>query len=120
MQSSKKTPSNFAKSYSSNPRTLLGGYLICLFIGLFVKLCYLQFVSNNDLTIQIALFGALAVGISIFAMVATDTEHPPAAGISLGLILNEWNYPTLIFIILAVVLMILVKHLLKSHLIDLL
>jgi hypothetical protein len=52
-------------------------------------------------------------------MVATDTEHAPAAGISLGLILNDWDYTTIIFIIISITLMTLLRKALKPKLIDL-
>jgi membrane protein implicated in regulation of membrane protease activity len=61
----------------------------------------------------------LAVGIAIFLMVITNTEHAPAAGIALGLVINEWDWQTIIFIISAVILFAVIKRLLKAKLIDL-
>lgn len=65
------------------------------------------------------IFGAISVGITMFLMVILDTEHPPAVGMSLGLVLNDWNYLTIIFIYTAVVIMYTVKYLLRNVLIDL-
>jgi len=39
--------------------------------------------------ISFGIFGTMAVGISLFVLVATDTENAPAAVIALGLIINE-------------------------------
>jgi CBS-domain-containing membrane protein len=109
-------------AYSSHPRRLIGGYLIGVVVGL---ICY--YISTSTIfsslpishTISVAIFGAVAVGIAIFAMVATDAEHAPAAGIALGLILNEWDYTTVLFIVSAVILMAFVRKILKPILLDL-
>ncbi len=64
-------------------------------------------------------FGAIAVGIAIFIMTITNTEHAPAAGIALGLVINEWNYFTIILIFCAIVWMASVRKFLKPYLMDL-
>ncbi len=109
-------------AYSSHSRPLLGGYLVGITVG--VVLHYIAssafvsvFLPTHSFTI--AVFGAIAVGIAIFVMVATDTEHPPAAGISLGLILNVWDIRTIFFIIAAVIVLASIKKILKPFLLDL-
>jgi hypothetical protein len=52
-------------------------------------------------------------------MVITNTEHPPASGIALGLVINEWTFHTIIFILVGVFVLFLVKRFLGSILIDL-
>lgn len=52
-------------------------------------------------------------------MVISDTEHPPASGIALGLVINEWSYLTIIFVISGVLILFFVKKGLRSFLIDL-
>ena len=110
------------KSYPSLPRPLIGGYIVGIFVG---SLCYLLSTSSWILALVPTqkllhlIFGSLAVGISIFLMVITDTEHPPAAGIALGLVINEWDYRTIIFIISGVLVLFLIKILLRSVLVDL-
>jgi CBS-domain-containing membrane protein len=44
-------------------------------------------------------FGAMAVGLAIFVMVITGTAHPPAAGLALELILNEWSPLTIVVVL---------------------
>lgn len=109
-------------AYSSRPRPLLGGYLIAILIGsLFYFLSTLSILERMPIsvhTIYIVL-GAIAVGLAIFVMVVTDTEHAPAAGMSLGLVLNTWDYKTLLFVIAAVGLLALIRHLFRSWLVDL-
>jgi hypothetical protein len=52
-------------------------------------------------------------------MTITNTEHAPAAGISLGLVINQWSVSSVLFIIAVMIVMILVQRLLKSFLINL-
>jgi CBS-domain-containing membrane protein len=79
-------------------RYLLGGYLVGIAVGvafhyasLLPQLTEISFVQKYSDVI----FGAGAVGLAIFVMAVTDTEHPPAAGIALGLVLGEWNRMTI-------------------------
>lgn len=78
------------RAYASRLRPLVGGYLV-----------------------------GMAVGSAIFLMVVTDTEHPPAAGMSLGLVLNQWDHKTLLFIIIAVMVMAVLRKLLQPYMVDL-
>ena len=67
------------------------------------------------------LCGALAVGLAIFVMVITDTEHPPAAGLALGLVLNEaCDARVLAVVLIGILALSLAKEVLKPLLIDLL
>ena len=109
-------------SYSSRPRPLIGGYIVAIVIGaLFYFLSGLPVLEQLPISsqTQIIIFGALSVGLTIFGMVVTDTEHPPAAGMSLGLVLNTWDYMTLIFIVCAVLLLALIRHTFRRVLVDL-
>ncbi len=109
-------------SYASRPRPLLGGYFVGMSVG-----CLCCFLSCSRLLAPFILtprasyifFGALAVGIAILLMTVTNTEHPPAAGMALGLVLNEWDYLTIVFILAAVVFMSGVRQFLKPRLINL-
>jgi CBS-domain-containing membrane protein len=108
--------------YSSDPRRLIGGYAVGLFIGIIFFFIsnfevFLGFLENSKMILVI--FGAMAVGVSIFLMVVTNTEHAPAAGIALGLVINPWDYITIIFIIIAIIWMASVRRLLKPYLMDL-
>ena len=108
--------------YSSDPRRLIGGYIIGIVVGI-----SFYFISNNDFIESLVMsentslifFGALAVGISILLMTVTNTEHAPAAGIALGLVINEWTQITILFIFCAMLWMAGVRKLLKPHLMNL-
>ncbi|MFH1100730.1 MAG: HPP family protein [Methanobacteriota archaeon] len=108
--------------YMSDPRRLIGGYIVGLTIGILFHLLLTLIIGNTVLVEHIntlVIFGAIAVGFSIFIMAVTNTEHAPAAGISLGLVINQWDYLTLLFIIGAILWMSIIRKLLKPYLMDL-
>lgn len=63
--------------------------------------------------------GALAISLAMFLMVITRTEHPPAAALALGLVLNEWSFMTLLVILFGVVVLSAIKRLVLPVLLDL-
>ena len=63
---------------------------------------------------------ALSVGVGIFGMVATNTEHPPAAGTALGLMIHGWSASAVAFIILGAITLPAVRILLRPRLVNLL
>ena len=81
---------------SARPRFLIGGYVVGIAVG-----CFCHMLSRSPWLLPLFLYperarivlGALSVGLAIFFMVITDTEHPPAAGVALGLVLNPWAPP---------------------------
>ena len=105
----------------SQPRFLIGGYLVGTLVGC---LCY--YASELPLVDWAfwqanagAIWGAIAVGLAIFLMVILNVEHPPAAGLALGFVLNEWDIFTVLVVILGIISLAVVKVLLKPVLIDL-
>jgi len=108
--------------YSSDPRRLIGGY----FVGLCVGFLF-YFISSSDIgttlfgtqMTALIIFGSIAVGFAIFIMAVTNTEHAPAAGIALGLVINRWDYLTILFIIVAILWLAGIKIFLKKYLMDL-
>jgi CBS-domain-containing membrane protein len=110
------------RAYASGPRPLFGGYLIGICVG-----CLFSFLSTFIFKIPIIItqitayiiFGALAVGIAIFLMTITNTEHAPAAGMALGLVINEWDFLTIAFIVAAVLFMAGLRTFLSPLMIDL-
>ena len=63
---------------------------------------------------------ALSVGLLILVMAVTDTEHPPAAGIAIGMTSREWTPEVFGAILGALALLAVVKLVLRQHLRDLL
>ena len=110
------------RSRTAEARRLVGGHAVGVAVG---ALCY--FLLLNGVLREQALeweyvswlVGALAVGLSIFVMTVTNTEHPPAAATALGIIAHGWTNRTVIFILVFVLCLAIVRRLLGHHLVDL-
>ncbi len=103
---------------TSNPRRLIGGYVIGIAVG--VGMCCLESVLPfHDVGWLLSLFGAITVAISIFLMTMTNTEHPPAAGVALGIALEGFDPLGILLIFTAVLILVAVKYLLRRWMIDL-
>lgn len=105
------------KSYSSDSRRVVGGYLMAFLVGLSCSSLSLLAEVHGD-WVQV-LGGGMAVGMALFLMTVTNTEHPPAAGFALGLVFNPWGFSTLLTVFLVVLYLNLIKYFLRNHLIDL-
>jgi CBS-domain-containing membrane protein len=98
---------------TAKTRNVIGGHIVGLLCGF---LCSL--VSHPSI-LSSALVYALAVGVSMFIMVATDTEHPPAAGTALGVAMTGITLPVLIVVVLSIVILSILHRLLRPFLRDL-
>ncbi len=101
------------KSLSANPRNVVGGYTVGLFCGSLFGV----FETNSD--ILSSFLYASAVGLSIFIMVITDTEHPPASGVALGVAISGFSINISIAVILSAILLSLVHFVFKPYFEDL-
>jgi len=112
------------KAHVSEPRYLVGGYVVGVVVGVAFGLTFqwlaLPAAGHTREVAEIAL-GGLAVGVAIFVMVVTNCEHPPAAGVALGLVVNQtWDWLTIVVILAAICSLSLVKWLLRRFLRNLL
>ncbi len=91
---------------SAKPRNVIGSHLLGLIAGSIFYLtnfpCYIEW--------------SLAVGISIFLMVALDIIHPPASGTALAAAINQSPVNTLITILVATLIISQCRHLLRNYL----
>ncbi len=110
------------RSLHSSPRCLIGGYLTGILAGSLMATLNIAFAFSDVVTAHASMivFGALATGLAMFLMVVTKTEHPPAAALALGLVLNEWTLLTLVVVIVGVVALSICKQLVLPILMDLL
>ncbi len=110
------------RSLHSSPRCLIGGYLAGILAGSLMATLNIAFDFSDVITAHasMVLFGALATGLAMFLMVVTKTEHPPAAALALGLVLNEWTLLTLVVVIVGVIALSICKQLVLPILMDLL
>lgn len=103
------------KTNGAKPRFILGGYAVGSIIGMIMN-----YILLSDMGVPINIVGALAVGLAMFIMVVTNTEHPPAAALALGLAINGYTIATIIFVYGVAVTLLLIKWILRKWLINLL
>lgn len=101
------------RSFTARPRAVIGGQLTGLFSGF---LCSL--IPHSPMVFPILAY-SLAVGLSLFLMVALGTEHPPAAATSLGMAVTGFSWAATIAVIISIVVLSLLHHFLKPYLEDL-
>jgi len=111
------------KYATAQPRKVIGGHIVGVIVGIFCF--YIAYLTQNRESLFLAqhvlriLIPSLSVGLSIFIMAITNTEHPPAAGTALGIVVQGWSYSTILVIIITISLLSLTKYLLKPWLKDL-
>ena len=110
------------RSLVSSPRCMVGGYVVGIIAGTLMSTLNVAFDFSNSVVAHTSLiiFAALATGLAMFIMVMTRTEHPPAAALALGLVLNEWTSLTLLVVVGGVVALSISKQLILPWLMDLL
>lgn len=100
-------------SISANPRNVLGGHMIGLICGsLFGLIPHPSFLIFN-------IVYTLAVEITFFLMVTTDTEHPPAAGTALGIALTGFSPDVALALVTSVIILAAIHFFFKPYLNDL-
>jgi len=103
---------------ASRPKYIIGGNAFGVLTAFFLHIFSL-ITGLNGSKYEI-IYGATAVGLAMFLMIMTDTEHPPGAGLAFGLSLDGFDVRTAIITLLALILLSVIKKVLKPLLIDLL
>lgn len=107
---------------TASPRRVIGGHTVGLLSGSICQLLLTLALEHPPIEYHshiIAIIGAISVGLTIFLMVITQTEHPPAAGTALGLVVEEWSLSIVFFVVACSILLSLIKYVLRRWLIDL-
>ncbi len=102
------------KKRVSRGRYLFGGYAIGSIIGM---LCHQLWYIDVFIVHHVLI--AVAVGLTIFLMVITNTEHPPAAALAFGLTVEGATLFTIIGIYISLIIIFMGKKLLGKWLINL-
>lgn len=101
------------KSTAASPRRVIGGHCTGLLTG---SLCAL--IPHGAIIPSVIVY-SLAVGISIFLMVALDMEHPPASGTALGVVITGFSVNVGLAVVTSSIILSLAHHFLKRYLRDL-
>ncbi len=110
-------------SIASTPHRVVGGHTAGVVAGSVVAavVAFLEIPMTADssraLLVTVA---ALTVGLSIVLMVLTNTEHPPAAGAALGLVIHDWSPWSVGVIIVSAVALSVLRAALRPRLVNLL
>lgn len=109
------------RSPHSGPRHLIGGYVVGILAGGLMAFLSEALGPSGGIVghAVIIVFAALAMATAMFLMVVTKTEHPPAAALALGLVLNEWSQLTIIVVLAGVIGLSIAKRLVLPALMDL-
>jgi len=100
----------------SRSRYVVGGYTIGIVVGLLAINGFYYMALDQSF---FPVCSALCVGITMFLMVVFDYEHPPAAGVALGLMINNGHPHSVAVAILGIIFVLLMRYFLRQVLIDL-
>jgi len=113
------------QSLAAEPRRLIGGYFLAILIGVITHIFLMHLfhaVTAHFIVQNLRIFwisSALAMGITMILMIIFNCQHPPAAGVSIVLVLNIQEYTTVIVILLTAILLALISYFFKDKLINL-
>lgn len=101
------------RSIPARPRNVIGGHLAGIITG---SLCAL--IPHQQYWAAIAVY-SLSVGITMFLMVVTETEHPPAGGTALGIAIGGFSPYVTITMAISVLVLSLIHRSFRRYLTDL-
>ena len=110
-------------SVAATPRRVIGGHAAGVLAGsaAAAAVTLLEIPLGEDPHQALLMgAGALTVGLSIVLMVLTNTEHPPAAGAALGLVIHEWSLTIVGVILVGAVALSALRAVLGRRLVNLL
>ena len=93
-------------SKAAAPRRVVGGHVVAVIVSTALSVLHLIPVFGEQAAeshVAGDLLAVLSVGLSIFLMVLTRTEHPPAAGTALGLVVGGWALSAVLFVLFGAV-----------------
>lgn len=103
---------------TAQPRNVIGGHIVGVLCGL-IGFRLLNILPDPNFFIAESAVHAFAVGLSMFVMVLTNTEHPPAAGTALGVAIEGLPLRVAVSVLFFSIVFTAIRLLLKKHLRDL-
>ena len=113
----------FPDSIASTPRRVIGGQLVAILAGSFflaiLQAPAIETVASGERLVP-SIAAGLAVGLGILIMVATNTEHPPAAGVALGIVIDPWQWSAIAFVLIGALALSTIRAILRPKMVNLL
>ena len=106
----------------SRIRSVVGGHSLAILFGSLISIFFYSSVGESirDSIPHIhVVFLGITCGVLFLAMAISDTEHPPAAGMLLGLCEREIDSTIIISLVVALAALAMIKLVLRSKLVDL-
>jgi len=100
-------------SVTAQSRNIVGGHVMGMITG---SVCH--FIPHESNAVMILVY-ALAVGLSIFLMSVSDTEHPPASGTALGLAMGGFSWPVCTGLFISTIILALIHRFCARYIKDL-
>jgi len=101
------------KAVTAQPNSILGEYIVGLAVGA------LSWLIPQPILIYTLIVYTCVVGLTMFLMVATDTEHPLACGTALGVSIGGWSLSATLTILVSAIILAAAYVLLAKYLKDL-
>ena len=113
----------FTMPRSATTRRLVGGHIVGIICGSLLYFLFftgpLEELTANGTTLKVLAY-ALSVGLCIFVMTITNTEHTPAVSTALGIVAESWSYQVVLSVLLCAVSLAIIRRLMHHRLKDLL
>ena len=91
-----------------------GGHFVAIVIAL-----PFAFFASSVSGVAFSLYIATAVGLSMLAMAATNTEHPPAAGTAFAIVAHGVSFTLILLVLIAIGVLMLTHSIFKKWMNDL-
>jgi CBS-domain-containing membrane protein len=101
------------KNHTAQPKRVVGGHILGILSG-----SLFSFFPQMAIAPSIIIY-SIAVGLSIFLMVALNLEHPPASGTALGIALDGFAWNVAIAVVLSTLILAVAHTLLCRRFCDL-
>jgi CBS-domain-containing membrane protein len=104
----------------ARPRYLIGGYCVGVIVGCLIH--YATFLPVGSYLAEKILYviaGGMSVGLAMFMMTITNTEHAPATGIALGFVINEWTFKTVVLVLVGIIIISTIQRCCRNWMINL-
>ena len=109
-------------SASARPRSVIGGHLIAVLVSIPIALLAETALGHSLINAAPWVFGlsaAVGVGLTMFLMASTNTEHPPAAGTSLAVLAHGFDWDLILFLAVAIAILVAIQRAFRHRFINL-